>query len=151
MVFCEVKAKVYFCYSSTVMEFNAKKCKVLRVTRIRSIDGRNYYLGGIKLDRVDVGKDVGVLISHNLNWDNHVYLISSHALKKMLNVLYRTCKDINGIRTKKLHYIACVCSRLEYCYCLILNETSPIWNKVNAGLKYSFLEGIILSTSALVS
>ena len=151
MVFCEVKAKVYFCYSSTVMEFNAKKCKVLRVTRIRSIDGRNYYLGGIKLDRVDVGKDVGVLISHNLNWDNHVYLISSHALKKMLNVLYRTCRDINGIRTKKLHYIACVCSRLEYCYCLILNETSPIWNKVNAGLKYSFLEGIILSTSALVS
>ena len=151
MVFCEVKAKVYFCYSSTVMEFNAKKCKVLRVTRIRSIDGRDYYLGGIKLDRVDVGKDVGVLISHNLNWDNHVYLISSHALKKMLNVLYRTCRDINGIRTKKLHYIACVCSRLEYCYCLILNETSPIWNKVNAGLKYSFLEGIILSTSALVS
>ena len=106
MVFCEVKAKVYFCYSSTVMEFNAKKCKVLRVTRIRSIDGRDYYLGGIKLDRVDVGKDVGVLISHNLNWDNHVYLISSHALKKMLNVLYRTCRDINGIRTKKLH---CLC------------------------------------------
>ena len=133
------------------MEFNAKKCKVLRVTRIRSIDGRDYYLGGIKLDRVDVGKDVGVLISHNLNWDNHVYLISSHALKKMLNVLYRTCRDINGIRTKKLHYIACVYSRLEYCYCLILNETSPIWNKVNAGLKYLFLEGIILSTSALVS
>ena len=36
------------------MEFNAKKCKVLRVTRIRSIDGRDYYLGGIKLDRVDI-------------------------------------------------------------------------------------------------
>ena len=116
------------------MEFNAKKCKVLRVARIRSIDGRDYYLGGIKLDRVDVEKDLGVLISHNLNWNNHVDLISSHALKKMLNVLYRTCRDINGISTKKLHYIACVPSRLEYCYCLILNETSTIRNKVNAGL-----------------
>ena len=142
---------MYFCYSSKGMEFNAKNCKVLMVTRIRSIDGRDYYLGGIKLDRVDFEKDLGFLISHNLNWNNHVDLISSHALKKMLNVLYRTCRDINGISTNKLHYIACVRSRLEYCYCLILNETSPIWNKVNAGLKYSFLEGIILSTSALVS
>ena len=64
------------------MEFNAKKFKVLMVTRIRSIDGRDYYLGGIKLDRVDVEKDLGVLISHNLNWNNHVDLISPHALKK---------------------------------------------------------------------
>ena len=30
------------------MDFNAKKCKVLRVARIRSIDDRDYYLGGIK-------------------------------------------------------------------------------------------------------
>ena len=32
---------------------NAKKCKVsVRVARIRSIDDRDYYLGGNKLDRV---------------------------------------------------------------------------------------------------
>lgn len=31
-----------------------KECKGLRVGRIRSIDDRDYYLGGIKLDRVDV-------------------------------------------------------------------------------------------------
>ena len=36
------------------MQFNAKKCKVLRVVRIRSIDDRYYYLGGVKVDRVDV-------------------------------------------------------------------------------------------------
>ena len=48
------------------MEFNVRKCKVLRVARIRSIDDRDYYLGGIKLDRVDVEKDLGVLVSHNL-------------------------------------------------------------------------------------
>ena len=41
------------------LEFNAKKCKVLRVARIRSIDDRDYYLGWIKLDRVDVEKDLG--------------------------------------------------------------------------------------------
>ena len=95
------------------MEFNAKKCKVLRVARLRSIDDRDYYLGGIKLDRVDVEKDLGILVTHNLSWNNHVDVVSSTA-QKMLNVLYRTCKDINDISTKKLLYIAWVRSRLEY-------------------------------------
>ena len=34
------------------MEFTANKCKVLRVARIRSINDKDYYLGGTKLDRV---------------------------------------------------------------------------------------------------
>ena len=49
------------------------------MVRIRSIDNRDYYLGGIKLDRIDVEKDRGVLVSHNLSWNNHVDLISSKA------------------------------------------------------------------------
>ena len=51
------------------------------MARIRSIDDRDYYLGWIKLDRVDVEKDLGVLVSHNLSWNNHVDLISSQAQK----------------------------------------------------------------------
>ena len=54
------------------------------------------------LDRIDVEKDRGVLVSHNLSWNNHVDLISSKA-QRMLNVLYRTYRDIlNDISTKKL-------------------------------------------------
>ena len=49
------------------MEFNVKKCKVLRVARNRSIVDRDYYLGGTKLERVALEKDLGVLISHNLS------------------------------------------------------------------------------------
>ena len=49
------------------MEFNAKKSKVLRVARIRSIVDKDYYLGGTKLDRIDVEKDQGVLVSHDLS------------------------------------------------------------------------------------
>ena len=75
------------------------------MARIKSIEDRDYYLGGIKLDHVDVEKDQGVLVSHNLSWNNHVDLISSKA-QRMLNVLYRTCRDINDISTKKLLYIA---------------------------------------------
>ena len=50
------------------MDFNTRKCKVLRGARIRSIDNRGCYLGGIKLDRVDFEKDFGILVSHNLSW-----------------------------------------------------------------------------------
>ena len=95
------------------MEFNAKKCKVLRVVRIRSIIDKDYYLGGTKLDCIDVEKDLGVLVSHDLSWNNHVDLISSKA-QRMLNLLYRTCRDITDISTKKLLYIAWVRSQLEY-------------------------------------
>ena len=51
------------------------------MARIRSIDDRDYYLGGIKLDRVDVEKDLGILLSHNLSWNNHVDVISSKVQK----------------------------------------------------------------------
>ena len=43
------------------MEFDAKKSKVSRVARIRSIADRDCYFGGIKLE------DLGVLVSHNLS------------------------------------------------------------------------------------
>ena len=41
------------------MEFNAKKSKVLRVARIRSIVDKDYYLGGTKLDRIELRKTWG--------------------------------------------------------------------------------------------
>ena len=63
------------------MEFNAKKCEVLKLARTRSIIDKDYYLGGTKLDRIDVKKDLWVL-----SWNNHVYLISSKA-QIMLNLL----------------------------------------------------------------
>ena len=51
------------------------------VARKRSIDYRDNYLGGIKLDRVDIEKVLRVLVRHNLNWNNHVDLIYSKAQK----------------------------------------------------------------------
>ena len=80
---------------------NAKKCKAsVRVARIRSTDDRDYYLGGNTLDRVDVEKDQGVLVNHNLRWSNHVDLTSSKA-QRMLNILNRTCRDIKMILVQR--------------------------------------------------
>ena len=93
------------------MEFNANECKVLRVAHRRSIIKKDYHLGGTKLDCIDVEKDLGVLVSHDLSWNNHVDLISSKA-QRMLNLLYRTCRDITDNSTKKLLNIAWVRSQL---------------------------------------
>ena len=58
------------------MEFNITKCKVLRIT---------YYLGDRKLNRVTVEKDLGIPISHNLNWNEHIDFFASKS-HKMLNL-----------------------------------------------------------------
>jgi len=95
------------------MEFNVKKCKVVRVARTKCSYERDYFLGGTKLERVAVEKDLGIWISHDLSWNHHVEIITSRA-QKMLNLLHRTCKDMTDIRTKKLLYITWVRTRLEY-------------------------------------
>jgi len=95
------------------MEFNVKKCKVLRVARTKCTNERDYFLGGTKLERVAVEKDLGIWISHDLSWNHHVEIVMSRA-QQMLNLLHRTCKDMTDIRTKKLFYITWVWSRLEY-------------------------------------
>ena len=49
------------------MEFNIFKCKVVRITWKKVPFERDYYLRDCKLNRVTVEKDLGILISHNLN------------------------------------------------------------------------------------
>jgi hypothetical protein len=72
--------------------WNFSKCKVMRITRKKVPFERDYYLGNYKLNRVIIEKDLGILISHNLNWNEHIDFIAlkSH---RMLNLLYRTCKE----------------------------------------------------------
>jgi hypothetical protein len=62
---------------------------------------------------VVVEKDLGVLIRQDLSWNDHVDFIISKA-QKMLKLLYRICKDICDVKTKKLRYITWARSRLEY-------------------------------------
>ena len=72
------------------MEFNVKKCKVLRVVCTKCIYEKDYFFLEelIKLERrVAVEKDLGILISHDLSWNHHVDIFSSRA-QRMLNLLY---------------------------------------------------------------
>ena len=101
------------------MEFNFSKCKVMRITRKKVPFERDYYLGNYKLNRVIIEKDLGILISHNLNWNEHIDFIASKS-HRMLNLLYRTCKGISDTQVKKSFYLSWVRSRLEY--------ACPVWS-----------------------
>ena len=122
------------------MEFNVKKCKVLRVACCKCISEREYFLGETKLEHVPIEKDLqGILISHDLSWNPHVDINSTRA-QRILNLLYKSCKETTDIRTKKLPYIT------NGCYDPTPKETLPTENKLNAGPQDSFLARSLLNT-----
>lgn len=82
------------------IKFNFSKCKVLRLIRKKVSFERDYYLGDYKLNSVIVEKDLGILISHNLNWNEHIDFVASKS-HRMLNPLYLTCKEINDTQVEK--------------------------------------------------
>ena len=92
------------------------------------------------------------LVSHDLSRNNHVDLISSKA-QRMLNLLYRTSRDITDIGTKKLLYIAWIRSRLEYASVVWSPHTKRNINNLEQVQRRAtrFLVGIIRSKSALVN
>ena len=58
-----------------VMRFNAAKCNIMRVSRIRLPFLYSYKLSGQVLDEVKDSKYLGVTISHNLDWSKHLLLL----------------------------------------------------------------------------
>jgi hypothetical protein len=59
--------------STWQMSFNPDKCEVLRITnKRRNKIMANYYIHGQQLQIVDNAKYLGLTISKNLSWNNHV-------------------------------------------------------------------------------
>ena len=54
------------------MEFNPGKCQVLQITRSKQPLQPQYTLHGQVLESVDSAKYLGVTISQDLNWNNHI-------------------------------------------------------------------------------
>ena len=72
-----------------LLKFNVQKCKVMKITRKKqSIPLPPLLLCNQPLQCVDTYKYLGLFISHDLSWSEHIHTICSKA-KKLLGLLYR--------------------------------------------------------------
>ena len=61
------------------MEFNPSKCQVLHITRSKQPLNTQYSLHGQVLEATDTAKYLGVTISKDLSWNNHIGSITAKA------------------------------------------------------------------------
>ena len=67
------------------VKFNPQKCEVMRITRRRDKSKHPYHACRIstELKSVNSCKDLGVYVSRDLSWSNHVHAIVNKANKVM--------------------------------------------------------------------
>ena len=104
------------------LSFNELKCFLLSIqskhppnsSTTLSQSNHTYFINGHPVNSCNQHKDLGILISHDLSWSNHLVQITSQAYKK-LGLLRRTLCSTNSITTKKILYLSLVRSQLVYC------------------------------------
>ena len=94
------------------MQFHPDKCQVLRITNKRKPIIFNYTLHDHVLATVTQAKYLGVTITNNLNWKQHVENKKKSA-NKALGFLRRNLR-INSVKAKEQAYLTYVRPILEY-------------------------------------
>ena len=74
------------------MEFNPSKCEFLRVTNKKNPIVFSYCNEAVPIAQVAHTKYLGVTISSNLSWNEHVQRITNKA-KQVNNFLYRNLRE----------------------------------------------------------
>jgi hypothetical protein len=96
------------------MDVNKSKCEVLSVTRNVKPVKFSYLLKDIPISKTNVQKDLGVVISSDLKWNQHVSMVSAKA-NKMLGYIKRSSLDIRNEKTRLALYTTMVRRQLAYC------------------------------------
>lgn len=98
--------------SAWLMTLNVSKCKVMSFTRKPSISEFSYSINHSILSTATQYRYLGVILTPNLSWSDHITAISASA-SKSLGFLRRNLKAApSGIR--KLSYLTLVRPQLEY-------------------------------------
>ena len=94
------------------MQFNPSKCQVIHVTKRKHPIPTQYYLHGVQLESVTSAKYLGVDISNNLTWDEHINR-STKKSNQTLGFLRRNIK-VKSEPIKSIAYQTLVRPQLEY-------------------------------------
>ena len=99
--------------------FNELKCHVLRFTRSQhNVTTPSYSLNKTIISSVCIQKDLGVMLSSDMQWKPHYILIIQKAYK-MLGLVRRTFPLVRDVCAKHRLYVSLIRSLLLYC--------SPLW------------------------
>ena len=106
--------------SENYLSLNPSKCKYMLISRKRmpSVPDGPLLLGNCPLQRVDVFKYLGVLLSQDMSWSPHIQAVCSRA-KQVLGLLYRKFYNHSSTETLTQLYISLVRPHLEY--------ACPVW------------------------
>lgn len=96
------------------MDLNIKKCFCISFYRIKSPVLFQYQLGDDILNRLNTARDLGVLLTQNLNPDEHIHQICSKAYRN-LGLIRRSTIGMHSPEALKILYCTLVRPILEYC------------------------------------
>ena len=92
--------------------FNESKCSLVRFGPMSS-SSHVYSINSYEIQSDSQHKDLGVIVSSNLSWSNHIHYITTKAYK-ILGLLRRSFHNCSPVLSKKLLYISLVRSQLTY-------------------------------------
>ena len=93
--------------------FQPLKCLNLRISRKRNSPDRCYHLLGSELKVVQSATDLGIVISSDLKWSDHISSVVAKA-NRMLGFIKRNCTNDLNKDSLKLLYMSLVRSHLCY-------------------------------------
>lgn len=114
-----------------LMPLNKSKCKLICFTRKKTVLSYQYYLGSDLIETVPSYKYLGVKLTSDLSWNNHIEAISADT-SRTLGVLRRNLRPAPPT-VRKLAYDTLIRPKLEY--------AASIWNP-HQGYLINHLEAI---------
>ena len=100
------------------LAFNENKCCVIHFSNNISNTTLSYSINNTGVSSVDTQKDLGVVLSSDMQWRSH-YLLTTSQAYKMLGLIRRVFSTVGDIYAKRKLYFSLIHSRLLYC--------SPLW------------------------